>query len=62
VHPVFSWWCRDEHLSERGETGREVPRDFQYRSNTNAWQLDKQELLRILLEIKADERVLARVA
>jgi len=62
VHPVFSWWRREDHMSERGERGREVARDFQYRSNTNSWQLSRDELLRTLEEIRRDERRLAGVA
>jgi UDP-N-acetylglucosamine 4,6-dehydratase len=48
VHPVFSWWKREEYGIERGESGRPVGHNFKYASNTNPDWLAPEDLLALL--------------
>ena len=44
VQPSFHWWKREDHEFERGERGRPVANDFQYRSNKPTRWMSKEEL------------------
>ncbi len=49
VQPSFAWW-KSKPISSRSRAGRPITeRNFQYRSNTNRWQLSVEQV-RLLLD------------
>lgn len=48
VHPAFSWWKREDHMTEGDERGLPLDENFQYVSNKNAHYITGEELLGLL--------------
>jgi len=48
VQPAFHWWKREDHEHERGQKGRPVAHDFQYRSNKPTRWMEQDELRAML--------------
>jgi len=54
VYPAFNWWNVEDHLIDRGEEGRPVAVDFQYRSNGDSWRLSPEDLRELLAGDRQD--------
>ena len=56
VQPAFNWWRTEDHIVRHGERGKQVPRDWQYRSFGNDEVLSAEELRRLLEEDRRHAR------